>query len=254
MILVAMVLLLEAETRPEQRHVQGWFYGLLRQAAPGLHENPAPPPFTTAVGGGKGRYWLRVTLLDEALYSSLSPLLYPLAGKSIRLGKEAVPVRAVLHEGHYLAALSTYHRLFRGAAEHDYPFRFLSPTFFKRKGGHYPLPEPKLVFGSLYERFRSYSPAPPPAGLPEVFERITLRKLNLRSKAIEHETRGVGVTGNAVYHLPKAGNEEARWLTALWRFSFFSGVGAKTSMGFGLVRPGPLPKGVQRDRKTAHQS
>lgn len=237
MILAALVLPLEAPEHPRPSQVQGWFYHLLRKVDPELHNHQAPPPFTLAAGGREGEYWLRITLLDEALYADISPVLYPMAGGRLRLGSREVRVRAVVHQDHPWAGLSTYPRLFQGPAESDYPLRFTSPTFFKRKGTHYPLPEPKLVFGSLYERFKAYAPIEPPEELPELFDRITLRKAELHTRPIEHETRGVGVVGTAVYHLPRASEKDTRWLTALWRFAFYSGVGAKTTMGFGMVRP-----------------
>jgi CRISPR-associated endoribonuclease Cas6 len=50
------------------------------------------------------------------------------------------------------------------------------------------------------------------------------------------EVDTVGFVGKVVYHLPKATEEEALWLSALGRYAFFSGVGAKTSLGYGLAR------------------
>ncbi len=250
MILAALVLSLEAPSRPEPAQVQGWFYRSLREVDPALHDHPAPPPFALAVGGREGGYWLRVTLLSEALYAGFSPRLYLLAGDRLRFGTLEARVRAVLHDGHPWAGLTTYPRLFQGQVENDYPLRFVSPTFFKRKGNHYPLPEPKLVFRSLYERFKAYAPIKPPEEFPELFGRITLRKANLRTRPVEHDTRGVGIVGEAVYHLPNASEDEARWLTALWRFAFFAGVGAKTTLGFGQVKPylsRPKPRVAKED-------
>jgi len=245
MILASLVLPIEAPSRPDASHLLGWFYHLLRDSHPELHDRQMPPPFTLSVAGREGGYWLRITLLQELLYAELSPELYSLAGKQLRLGPMDVRVRAVLHEGHPWAGLTTYPRLFRDPIEKDYPFRFASPMFFRRKKTHYPLPEPKLVFGSLYERFSAYAPVAPPEELQERFEYITLRQVSLHTRSIEHESRGVGVVGKAVYHLLEASDEEARWLTVLWRFSFYAGIGAKTSLGFGQTRPLKVLSGVK---------
>lgn len=239
MLLAAVVLPLEGEDVPEARYVQGWFYQLVREADPDLHDRKGPRPFTLGVLLGPALS-LRITFLESGLHARLSPLLWGLVGKGVAFGDRGFRVKSLLESGHPWAGLTTYPRLFQGQVESSYPLRFVSPTFFKRKGNHYPLPEPKLVFRSLYERFKAYAPVTPPEELPELFERITLRKANLRTRPVEHDSRGVGIVGEAVYHLPRASEDEARWLTALWRFSFFTGVGAKTSMGFGLVRPMPV--------------
>jgi len=125
---------------------------------------------------------------------------------------------------------------------------FKTPTFFKRKDAHYPLPEPRLVFGSLLSRFQRFAPVSPPEDLHGVFDRLTFRGYHLRTQSAAHEVPAPGFVGRAVFHLPRATEEEARWLSALWRFSFFAGVGAKTTMGFGLVRP--LPVREEADART----
>lgn len=236
MLLAAAVLPLEGEAAPSSAELQGWFYSLLKKSDANLHDRQGPKPFALGLLKGKPSA-LRLAFLDGDLHARLSPALWDLVGKDIVLGTQRFRVGAVLEADHPWAGLSTYPRLFQGPAESDYPLRFTSPTFFKRKGTHYPLPEPKLVFGSLYERFKAYAPIEPPEELPELFDRITLRKAELHTRSIEHETRGVGVVGTAVYHLPRASGKDTRWLTALWRFAFYSGVGAKTTMGFGMVRP-----------------
>lgn len=237
MLLSSLILPIEAEQKPDPHHVQGWFYSLIYKIEPELHDSHSLQPFTLAVGGSSGSFWLRITFISEALYSALSPKLYILSGQEIRLGNSRVRVKTVIHDKHPWAGLSTIPRLFQGEATSDFPFRFATPTFFKRKGAHYPLPEPLLVFGSLSSRLFAHSTLESPGWLPEAIGRMTLRAYTLRTHPIEHEVRAVGFTGRAIFHLPRASEEEARWLTALWRFAFFSGVGAKTTLGFGQVKP-----------------
>jgi len=237
MLLSSLVLPIEAELKPKPQHMQGWFYDFLREVRPELHDSQSPQPFTLAVGGNSGNFWLRITFIDETLYSILSPKLYALNKQKIRLGNAQVRIKTIIHDKHPWAGLSTYPRLFQGETTSDYPLRFASPTFFKRKGAHYPLPEPRLVFGSLIDRFRAHAPVEPPDWLSETLTRTTLRTYSLRTRGIEHEVRAVGFVGRAVFHLPRASEDEMRWLGALWKFAFFAGVGAKTSLGFGQVKP-----------------
>lgn len=211
-ILASLVLQLKGTVRPQAAHTRGFFYRLLQQHAPGLHDAPGLRPFSLGVGGtGKQPYFVRIMLLTEPLYAALSPSLYGLVGNEITLGGESYRVTALLQEDHSWAGLSTYNRLFRGEASADLSLRFVSPTFFRRQGANYALPEPALVFSSLIERWDAFAPAKVP---PEVCEalksRVMLRHFELRTRYAEAHERTVGVVGRATYHLPKASDHERR--------------------------------------------
>lgn len=246
MLLAAVVLPLEGEGMPSPRELQGWFYNLLKKVNAEIHDQKGIKPFTLGFLQ-EPQPFLRITFLDGELHAHLSPVIWDLVGQNVLLGSGKYRVHAVLEGDHPWAGLSTYPRLFQGQATFDYPMYFGSPTFFKRKNAHYPLPEPKLVFGSLLRRFRQHAPIESPKELDAVFDRVTFRAHSLRTKSLEHDVRAPGFVGRVVFHLPNATEEEARWLTALWRFSFFAGVGAKTTMGFGLVRPLRVKKGVRSE-------
>lgn len=54
MVLAALVLVLEGEGLPEPLGLRGFFYGLLREVAPEVHDQgKTPSPW--ASGGGRGR-------------------------------------------------------------------------------------------------------------------------------------------------------------------------------------------------------
>ncbi|MCS6867401.1 MAG: CRISPR-associated endoribonuclease Cas6 [Thermus sp.] len=237
MVLAALVLTLEGEAPPEPKGLRGFFYGLLQEVAPEVHDQ-GENPFALGFGGKEGAYWARFSLLQEGLYARLAPRLFALEGKEVRLGKP-FRVRGVLQEGHPWAGVSTYARLFQGEALPDLPLRFASPTFFRRKGVHYPLPEPRLVVESLLRRLEAFGPLKAPEGVREaLLERTTVRWFEGKTLKAETEVEAVGFVGKVVYHLPRATEEEARWLQALGRFAFYSGVGAKTGLGYGRARVG----------------
>lgn len=239
-ILASLVVQLGGNARPQASHARGFFYGLLKKHAPELHDAPGLRPFSLGVGGTGGQhpYFVRITLLTEPLYAALSPPLYGLVENQITLGGESYHVTALFQEDHSWAGLTTYNRLFQGEASADLSLRFVSPTFFRRQGANYALPEPALVFASLIERWDAFAPAAVP---PEVREaltsRVMLRHFELRTRYTEAHERTVGVVGRATYHLPRASDHETRWLSALSRFAFYAPVGAKTTLGFGQVRP-----------------
>ncbi len=242
MLLAALVLPLEGPALPQALHARGWVYNLLRETAPEVHDAAGPKPFTVGVGGRPNAPWLRLTCLTEEVYAALSPALWRRVGLEVRLGEDTYRIKAVLEAEHPWAGLVTWPRLFQGEAGPDLGLEFASPTFFRRQGANYPLPEPRLVLGSLIERWNAHAPTPVPPGVAaRLVEATTLRYLNGRTVSAVGHDRTVGFRGRVTYHLPRASAEEARWLAALGRFAFFSGVGAKTTLGFGQVRPYALP-------------
>ena len=97
MVLAALVLVLEGEGLPEPLGLRGFFYGLLREVAPEVHDQ-GENPFALGFGGREGASWARVSLLVEELYARLAPRLYalegevlsqrPSAGDSVPVGSE----------------------------------------------------------------------------------------------------------------------------------------------------------------------
>lgn len=236
MVLAALVLPLEGPHRPQAAHLRGWFYSLLGPTSPFLHDS-APNPFTLAVGGREGHWWIRITFLHEDVYAQLSPQLFVMIGREIRLGSTQFRIKQVLQESHPWAGLTTYAQLFARELSPDAPLLFATPTFFRRKEAQYPLPESRLVWGSLIDRWNNFAPAQIPPTVAETLkERTTLRFLQIHTLPVEAETRTVGFVGRVTFHLTRATPEEMGYLGALSRFAFYSGVGAKTSVGCGRVR------------------
>ncbi|WP_337868596.1 CRISPR-associated endoribonuclease Cas6 [Meiothermus sp.] len=236
MMLAALVLPLEGPARPDPDGWRGLVYSLLKTLDPELHA-AQHNPFSLGLGGALGQWWVRIAFLEEGLYARLSPHLFGLAGQTVRL-KEPFRVRAVLQEEHPWAGVSTYPKLFQGQATASLGLQFASPTFFRRKGHSYPLPEPRLVFDSLTQRWNAFAPVKVPLEVQEAWERLLVGQFQGRTHHIvpNQDERGVGFVGRVVYYLPKASPTEAQWLQALGRFAFYAGVGAKTSLGFGRVR------------------
>ncbi len=236
MILAAVVLTLKGPARPDPDGWRGLVYGLLKDIDPEIHK-AQPNPFSLSLGGHEGAWWVRVGILQESLYARLSPHLFGLLGQSVRL-KELYRVKAVLQEEHPWAGVSSYPRLFQGQASPSLGLQFASPTFFRRKGNSYPLPEPRLVFDSLAQRWDAFAPVKVPEELGQTWERMTIARFQGHTQSIKPnpDERGVGFVGRVVYYLPAASPMEAQWMQALGRFAFYAGVGAKTSLGFGRVR------------------
>ena len=116
---------------------------------------------------------------------------------------------------------------------------FTSPTTFKSENRHVPLPLPKLVFGSLLERWNAFAPL---AFVPEtrryIEECLVVSRYELKTQSVLLKQGGtrVGMTGWVDFTTL---NYDRYWmgiLTTLARFALFSGVGASTSQGLGQCR------------------
>lgn len=114
---------------------------------------------------------------------------------------------------------------------------FASPTTFISQKRMVPLPVPKLVFGSLLDRWQTFAPI---ALHPEMrrfaAETVTLGRFKVHSHSVVQKGLRIGFTGRATF---VALNRDRYWLNLLHllaAFSFYSGVGYQTTAGLGQVR------------------
>lgn len=120
--------------------------------------------------------------------------------------------------------------------------RFVSPTFFARKGRDLPLPDPVLVMRSLASRWDAHAPlelALPADVLTGLLNSVHLNEMTgeTRRAQVSGAMWQTGFVGVARLALTKAGDHvTAQVFTALARFAEFAGVGAQTTHGFGAVR------------------
>lgn len=219
--------------------MRGWLYTLLRNDAPEAHDAQLTP-FTLATFDHQALQ-LRISLFSPQLCRTLAPILSTLSGQTLRLGR----VTYTISQAHQQSA-TTYAKLLEALPSADAPLRFVTPTFFRKSGGNYPLPEPALVFGSLAQRWQAFAPEPVPDNVQHTLSsRVTLKYLNLSSVTSQAHAKTVGFVGRVTFHLPKASPPERRWLSALTHYSVYAGVGAKTTLGYGQVRPYTPPSPSQ---------
>lgn len=226
-----LTLAAEPSQPPAPIHLRGWLYTLLQSKLPALHDQQALKPFSLAVSSTPPPT-VQLGLLSAQLYDTLSPLLSELQGQPLRLGRHVYTVIQVSQTSQSYAAL------LETPASADAALHFVTPTFFRRSGSNYPLPEPALVFGSLIQRWNQLAPQPVPADITDALStRLTIRYLKLSSVTSSAHAPTIGFVGRVTFHLPRATASERQWLSALCQYSRYAGVGAKTTLGFGLVRP-----------------
>lgn len=205
-------------------------------------------------------YWLRITILDTAIFGVLfQHLITKPRTFIIRLGEARFEVSRLIGSpepgaaANSWAAYSSFGEMSTFTqVQREYAFEFATPTAFsmgQKSWGKVMnlLPEPAYVFESLAKQWEVFAPA---------HLHLTATGLNLRDfinwcaeslivACYRLETRYLpsnkfaqpGFQGTITYEVKRAqSSREARWLTPLAHFALFSGVGYKTSMGMGQVR------------------
>lgn len=199
-------------------------------------------------GQGCG-WWLRATSFDDRLSQMLVGLVVSEIG-ALRLRNaelEAVGIQRSLQESPW-AGQSTFEELYnngvaRARAEkgtNSIGLWFASPTAFRLVDSrlNMPLPWPHLVFQSLASKWNTFSSIPLQIDWPAFDRQISVARHRLETKMLDFgRYRQVGFVGECWYLIDrKAGFRLLQALHTLADFAFYAGVGAKTTMGMGLVQ------------------
>lgn len=99
-----------------------------------------------------------------------------------------------------------------------------------------PLPDPQLVYGSLWQKWQAFSDVPiPDEVFAEMMDSLALRAMNGNTRVWKFPRNMiVGYVGTAEYQLVRKVSPEAQALFGgLTQLSFYTGVGCKTTMGMG---------------------
>ena len=234
-------------------HTHGLFYRLLERIDATLSAQVHAAkrnPFTLSTRTRQDGALLRVTTLDDALFSPLLRVTFEGSLAGLELGRDTYRVARVLAtpEGDADAGYLSWQNLSSAEPVGGLEFRFLTPTLFSTsqgKGRQYtPLPLPRLVFGSLLRAYQTFHPEPYDdnalAGLEEAFEReVVITRHSLRTEPYQAgKTSLTGFVGSASFRYLGRSPQVSRALGGLGRLAFFSGLGVKTGYGMGQVRLG----------------
>ena len=201
-------------------------------------------------------YRLRITTLTPELSALLAEAIVsgPLApGRVVTLDYHGFRVAQVdaaegpwSGEADYLTlAVGVLAR--HAAPERRIALRFVSPTGFRSRGRHVPVPLPELVFGSLLQRWNAFAPiAFPDETRRYAEESLAIARYELRTRTVTMKNQGkrpgaVGVVSYATL------NYDRYWMgvmQALAAFARFGGVGAGVTLGMGQCRVEPRERRV----------
>ncbi|MCB2160721.1 CRISPR system precrRNA processing endoribonuclease RAMP protein Cas6 [bacterium] len=204
----------------------------------------------------EGKYWLRMTSLNqelsEALLSEAETGLLK-QGSKIELDHIPFQVEQAIwtHEAHPWAGACSWQSVFEiayrsnAALPDRVKLRFASPVFFKTAGEFEFMPYPDLVFGNLQEKWTSFVPQMQLSGDAKMLAGAAMRFdrfVNFNTQSVEtrrvrnRSVYRIGSTGTVTYRLEKIHRDDLRLLYLLGLFSFFSGVGKETTIGLGRVK------------------
>ncbi len=129
---------------------------------------------------------------------------------------------------------------------------FLSPTSFRRKKHHFPLPVPFNIFQSYLRRWNDFSNLPVDSDdfLAWIDQQVIINSHQIASQKVLAGKKGAvtGFTGSVEFGLARTASQNQeyyRLFYALVNFAPYCGTGHKTTFGLGQTRLGWSSKQVQ---------
>ncbi|HIK43262.1 MAG TPA: CRISPR-associated endoribonuclease Cas6, partial [Leptolyngbyaceae cyanobacterium M65_K2018_010] len=188
---------------------------------------------------GKTYHWT-VNGLTQPVVAGLAQWLKRLPGE-VALKNAPLAIRQVS----LAQAPTTYAKLATVEPGHSLSLTFVSPTSFRRRGHHLPLPWPRNVFHSYLRRWNEFSnrPVDQDRFLDWVDDCVVFQRHELASEKIAAGKRGsvTGFTGTVTYGLAGKAAEQPEFVQlfyTLGHYAPYCGTGHKTTFGLGQTRLG----------------
>lgn len=185
--------------------------------------------------------WLRVSLLDESIFSRLTQLWLNLnLDRPWHLGSADLKITSILgtpQTEQPWANACLYQQLYDQASPENKTFTFVFATPLAFRQGKYDtaLPHPESVFNSLRSRWNKYSGIElPPLTLDNLYPSF----FNIHTEIVtDVRSKFIGCVGEVTYRfLGKTDPQTLKQVNTLADFALYAGVGRKTTMGMGMVR------------------
>lgn len=229
-----------------------------REMASRLHSGEGYRPFTVSslleTGPSRGgevlvkpdeEYGLRFTSIDPALSELLLSRLPNGLPSSISLDKLEYQVVGITQRAtdYPWAGRESFDSLVRKHFWGERPaakitLRFASPTTFRSGGHNIPIPLPRLVFASYLDKWNEFAGVPLGPDFKRFLEEsVVVSRYQLRTRIVPiKKGLQVGCTGYCEYTALNGEEYSLRLMNLLADFAFWTGTGAKTTMGLGQTR------------------
>jgi len=241
--------------------LHAWFLDQVSQTNPSLsatlHDDQTEKSFTLSpLQGNLLTHSQHLQLqADQTYYFTITTLSQPIAqwlAQWVKILPPTLDLRnAPLHITHAEITLppTTYKKLWQPAStpEQKATLSFITPTSFRRRGQHFPLPLPFNVFHSYLRRWNTFAHLEfdPDEFLAWVDDSILIHRHRLESTKVVVGKKGsvTAFTGVVEYGIsPKAPRDEEyeQLFAALIQLAPYCGTGHKTTFGLGQTRLGWL--------------
>lgn len=185
--------------------------------------------------------WWRISLLDDALFSHLTPLWLNInPAHPWHLGPANLQITSILGTAQSTqpwANFCSYTHLYEQASDsiRQLAFSLCTPATFRQGKYDSALPTRECVFHSLLHRWNHYSGIPFPETLIEF---LFPSFFDIRTELVNHpDSKWAGCVGTISYRiLGDADPVAIKQLNTLVDFALYAGIGRKTPMGMGMVR------------------
>lgn len=269
--LVGIRLELEAATHTEilpqyTTGLHAWFLDQVRQDDPDLsqylHDEQSEKPFTlSGLEGIKKASGNKLLIIREQKYywtiTALSPTVTQWMKQWLPRRPHFLNLKGVTFSIQSVETIHpprTYKELLHLPNSKNIALTFLSPTSFRRKGHHFPLPVPFNIFQSYLRRWNNFSgyEIETEPFLSWVDEHLLIFRHQLTSAKVAAGKKGTvtGFLGSIEYGLTPEGKKHSDYtqlLFALSQLAPYCGTGHKTPFGLGQTRLGWLaePETIQ---------
>jgi len=222
-----------------------------------IHDGSDLRPYTLSNLMGrfsKGRiavdetYRLRITTLQPEISALLARAVTngPLTpGQNVTLDYHGFRVAAVVRDEGPWTGQADYETLAAaalasaGEPRRRLTMRFASPTVFRSRKRHVPVPLPELLFGSLLRRWNAFSPIAFPDEVQRYAEEcLAIARYELRTRVVEMKNQGKrpGAVGEMSYVSICYDRYWMSVIHTLAAFARFGGAGAGVTLGMGQCR------------------
>lgn len=236
--------------------LHAWFLDQMRQFDPDLsaymHDEEAEKPFTLSpLDGPFQRDSQELQLQAGKIYTWQLTSLTPRVVQGLATWLNQLPTQVGLRQAplaiesvHVSQVLTTYEQLWaQGQTTPSFSLSFMSPTSFRRKGHHLPLPWPTNVFHSYLRRWNNFADRSfdQEAFLAWVDEAVIIQRHRLESMKVVAGKRGsvTGFMGAITYGLSHRAKDQVEFrqlFGALGLLAPYCGTGHKTTFGLGQTQ------------------
>ncbi|OIP70781.1 MAG: CRISPR-associated endoribonuclease Cas6 [Oscillatoriales cyanobacterium CG2_30_40_61] len=237
--------------------LHAWFLDQIRQIDPQLsqylHDGQSEKPFTlSGLQGEIGTAGKQLQIYANQTYQwsiiALSKSMVNGLKTWLKNQPQTIDLRQVklnIKEIKIAQTPTTYQQLFQTPITQNLALSFVSPTSFRRKGHHFPLPLPFNVFHSYLRRWNDFSQQSfdQDIFLNWVDENVIILRHQLQSLKVSAGKRGsvTGFTGVIEYRLAEEAYNQPEFVqlfSALGQFAPYCGTGHKTTFGLGQTQLG----------------